>query len=63
MSEKLANLGTQKPSCILHLIKAAKHCLSLAEVNSHQALAAPENYTKSNNSWQQIVQNRISSPR
>ena len=40
ISEKLAKSGVQKPCRILRRMKAAKRCLSLAEVNAHQALAA-----------------------
>ena len=38
--KKLAKSGAQKPCRILRRMKAAKRCLSLAEVNPHQALAA-----------------------
>ena len=40
ISEKLAKSGAQNPCRILRLMKAAKRCLSSAEVNPHQALAA-----------------------
>ena len=37
---KLAKSETQKPCRMLHLMRDAKRCLSSAEVNPHQSLAA-----------------------